>query len=85
MSADCIVYLDLPSEVCVNSVIKRTDFTRKIHGTEDYAGFLEYIRNFKRHSGFLIDETLRNFPEKAIYRFFSRNEVNKFLKTLLEV
>lgn len=84
MSADCIVYLDLPSEVCVNSVIKRTDFTRKIHGTEDYAGFLEYIRNFKRHSGFLIDETLRNFPEKAIYRFFSRNEVNKFLKTLLE-
>ncbi len=82
MSADCIIYFDLPSEICVDSVIKRTNFTKKLHGTEDYIGFLDYIRNFKKHSGFIIDEIIKCYPEKATYRFFSRDKVNEFLKTL---
>lgn len=77
--ASLIFYLDIPINVCIESINARREKETDIHGCEDYEGFINYVKKYDNVNKPLIEKMLLENYDKEIVRFKSRNEVNAFI------
>lgn len=86
-ACDKVFFLDLPSEVCLESVrgrigTQRTDLPWL--ETEEDAEFMDYIRSFPIEQKPTILALLQKFPQLSVTVFSSREETELYLKALKE-
>ena len=82
-NCDTVFFLDLPAEVCLESVrgrigIKRSDLPWI--ETEEDAEFMEYIRAFSAEQRPEILSLLQKYPSVNTIVFHSREEVDAYLE-----
>ena len=84
-SCDTVFFLDLPTEVCLESVRRRIGTKRSDLPwieTEEDAEFMEYIRNFSGEQKSRIISLLAKNPGVRQIVFTSREETEEYLKLL---
>ena len=84
-SCDTVFFLDLPTEVCLESVRGRIGTKRSDLPwieTEEDAEFMEYIRNFSGEQKQKILSLLAKYPGVRQIVFTSREETEEYLKLL---
>ena len=82
---DTVFFLDLPTEVCLESVRGRIGTKRSDLPwieTEEDAEFMDFIRSFPEKRAPEIRALLRAHPEVAQTVFHSREEMEEYLRTL---
>ena len=84
-ACDLLVFLDYPTEVCLEGVRarrgqKRSDMPWVEEG--DDQEFLEFIRAFETESRPRILELIGKYPDKAVVTFRSREEAEGYLGEL---
>ena len=82
---DTVFFLDLPTEVCLESVRGRIGTKRSDLPwieTEEDAEFMEYIRNFSGEQKSRIISLLAKYPGVRQIVFTSREETEEYLKLL---
>ncbi|MBR6800974.1 MAG: AAA family ATPase [Eubacteriaceae bacterium] len=83
--ADTVFFLDLPVEVCLESVRNRIGTVRPdipwVEEEED-AEFMEYIRNFPETHIPRMLSLFDKYPDKEYITFRTRDEADKFLNGL---
>ena len=81
--ASLIFYLDIPVDMCIESINVRRIKEPNIHGCEDYEGFINYVKNYDIVNRPMIEKLLleRDYG-KEIIRFKNREEVNSFISNL---
>lgn len=83
--ADTVFYLDLPLEVCLQSIEDRIGTVRDdlpwVEETLD-PEFREYVRQFPENQGVRVRKALNESRNVNIIRFTSRDEVNSYLDRL---
>ena len=82
---DLLVFLDYPTEVCLEGVRarrgqKRSDMPWVEEG--DDQEFLEFIRAFETESRPRILELMEKYPEKTVVIFRTREEAERYLGEL---
>ena len=83
--ADTVYYLDLPIEVCLQSIQDRIGTVRDDlpwHEETLDPEFYEYVRQFPGNQKIKVDTALEEYPELKVIRFTSREEVNEYLNKL---
>ena len=83
--ADTVFYLDLPIEVCLQSIQDRIGTVRDDLPWQEESldpEFYEYVRQFPLNQKVRIDQILEETENVEIIRFTSREEVNEYLNTL---
>ncbi len=81
---DTVLFLDLPTELCLESVrARRGKFRPDIPWieTEEDAEFMEYIKNFGQEHRSHILERIEKYKKDTII-FTSRDEVNEYIRKL---
>ena len=84
---DKVFFLDLPSEVCLESVRKRIGTQRTDLPwleTEEDAEFMDYIRSFSVEQKPKILSLLQKYPQLSVTVFSTREETELYLKELKE-
>lgn len=84
--ASLVYFLDLPTEVCLESVkmrlgIKRDDFPHFLEETEDLE-FNNSIKEFKDTGRLTILSLIKKYPDRTVIIFTSRDEVNSYLYSI---
>ena len=84
-ACDLLVFLDYPTEVCLEGVRarrgqKRSDMPRVEDGDDEE--FLEFIRAFESESRPRILELIGKYPDKAVVTFRTREEAEGYLAGL---
>ena len=84
-ACDILFFLDYPAEVCLAGVRarrgqKRSDMPWVEEGDDEE--FLDFIRAFESESRPRILELMENCPEKTVVTFRTREEAERYLKTL---
>ena len=82
---DTVVFLDFPTEVCLDGVEQRkgkprTDMPWIEKETEEDLEFIEFIKNFNSQTRPQIIKLLNEYSEKEILIFKTRTESDEFLK-----
>ena len=83
--ADTVFYLDLPLEVCLQSIEDRIGTVRDdLPWVEEALDpeFREYVRQFPENQGVRVRKALNESRNVNIIRFTSRDEVNSYLDRL---
>jgi adenylate kinase family enzyme len=83
--ADTVYYLDLPVEVCLQSIQDRIGLPRDdLPWQEDSLDpeFYEYVKQFPQNQKLKVDAALEQCDNREIIRFTSREEVNEYLDRL---
>lgn len=81
---DTVFFLDLPADICLESVRRRRGKLRADLPwveTEEEPEFMEYIKTFRTERRPKIIELLSRYPEKQVIIFKSREEVDKYFYT----
>ncbi|MGN1114490.1 MAG: adenylate kinase [Oscillospiraceae bacterium] len=84
---DMVLWLDYPTELCLQSVKSRIGKPREDMPwieTESDPEFFEYIKHFKSEQNPFIENLLKEFSDREIIVFHSREESDKFLRKLKE-
>lgn len=81
--ASLIFYLDIPIDICIESINARRRLETNIHGCEDYEGFINYVKKYDVVNKPIIEKLLLENSDKEVVRFKSRDEVNSFIFNLL--
>ncbi len=84
--ADLIFYLDLPTQVCLDSEKerrgkKRPDLPEYLEEKYDEE-FITFIKEFKKNKRPAVLELLKKYPEKKVVIFTSREEKEEFVKSI---
>lgn len=82
---DTVVFLDYPTQICLNGVKERMGKKRPDMPwleTEEDAEFIEFIKNFETNNRPQIIELLNKYSNKNIYIFKTRTEAQNFLNKL---
>ena len=82
---DTVVFLDYPTQICLNGVKERMGKKRPDMPwleTEEDAEFIEFIKNFETNNRPQIIELLNKYSNKNIYIFKTRSEAQNFLNKL---
>lgn len=84
-ACDLLVFLDYPTEVCLDGVRarrgqKRSDMPWVEEGDDEE--FLEFIRAFETESRPRILELIEKYPDKAVVTFRTREEAEGYLAGL---
>ena len=84
-ACDLLVFLDFPTEVCLEGVRarrgqKRSDMPWVEDGEDEE--FMAFIRGFETESRPKILELIKQHPGKAVLTFTSRAEADEFLRAL---
>lgn len=84
--ADRIYFLDLPIDVCLDSAIKRSGQKRSDLPTflEEVIDqdFIDFIKNFGETDRKVILSCIEKYPEKELFTFHTREEVNRYIQNL---
>ncbi len=91
--ADMVIFLDLPSYLCLWRIFKRTlknydkETPSSAKGCPErfnwaFLKFLKWVWDFKKKYPAAIREILKRYPEKRFYIFRSQNDVDAFLQQL---
>ena len=85
-ACDLLVFLDYPTEVCLEGVRarrgqKRSDMPWVEEGDDEE--FLDFIRAFETESRPRILELMGRYPEKTVITFRTRAEADKYLAALI--
>lgn len=90
--ADTIILLNLPTETCLENVIKRSQDRLSLEVKhEDMADnfdhtlsdeFVEFVKNFSNETFPKIQSILSNYTNKTIHIFSSYDEIDDFLNNL---
>lgn len=86
-SCDTIYFLDMPTQICIDSIIFRTGKKREDlpdYLTEDgnIEEFLELVKNFNETKRNNIINLIEEYKHKNIIVFKNREEVNQYLLNL---
>ena len=84
-ACDLLIFLDYPTEVCLSGVRTRRGKVRSDLPwleTEDDKEFLHYILHFETETKPGILEILKQYPDKAVLTFRSREEADVYLAEL---
>ena len=84
-ACDLVVFLDFPAEVCLSGVRARKGQARSDMPwveTGDDEEFLHYILHFETETKPGILEILKQYPDKAVLTFRSREEADAYLAEL---
>lgn len=85
--ADTIFFFDLPTETCLEGITSRVGKERDdIPWVEESVNpeFLRFVEGFKKESRPRIDTILNQYSDdKCIYRFYRREETNKYIFGLI--
>ena len=80
---DTVIFLDYPSDVCLDGIKKRKGKPRSdlpwIESEEDDAEFIEFIKNYNSQSRPQVIELLKKYSHKDIYVFSNRTKAEEFL------
>lgn len=86
--ADKVFYFDIPTDVCINNVIKRMnsneprpDMAPGFDNSIMDDDFIEYIRNFNKDMKPLNDEILAKY-DLSVTKFYNYEEVEDFFKNI---
>ena len=84
-ACDLVVFLDYPTEVCLEGVRarrgqKRSDMPWVEEGDDEE--FLAFIRAFESESKPKILELIKKYPDKAVVTFLTREEAERYLAGL---
>lgn len=87
--ADTIIYLHFPRLLCAWRVFKRVLTINQDLSNSGCANFvnwalLQYIWNFKKEKSMRIEELKKQYPNLVFYEFRSSQELEKFLKNVME-
>ncbi len=84
---DTVIFLDYPSEVCLERIKERKGKPRSdmpwIESDEDDAEFIEFIKNYNLQNRPEVMELLNRYSHKDIYIFSNRMQAEKFLNKIL--
>jgi adenylate kinase family enzyme len=84
---DTIIFLDYPTEVCLEGVRNRRGKVRSDMPwieTEEDAEFMDLIRNFRQTQRPKVTELLEKYAHKQIFVFRTRQEADGFLVQMKE-
>lgn len=83
---DCVLWFDIPTEICIKSVLERVGIEREDMPWNDSIDddFLDYIRSFKEEVCPVIENLLNEYPNVKVIKFNSREESDEFLQKLKE-
>lgn len=84
---DTIIFLDYPTEVCLEGVRNRRGKVRSDMPwieTEEDAEFMDLIRNFRQTQRPKVTELLEKYAYKQIFIFRTRQEADGFLVQMKE-
>ena len=86
-ACDTIIFLDYPSDVCLNGIKERRGKVRSDmpwieNEDEEDAEFIEFINNYNSESRPQVMELLKKYSYKNIYVFTSRIEAKGFLNQI---
>ena len=87
-ACDLLIFLDYPTEVCLSGVRARRGKVRSDLPwleTGDDEEFLHYILHFETETKPGILEILKQYPDKAVLTFRSREEADAYLAELESV
>ncbi len=82
---DTVIFLDYPTEVCLEGVRARRGKERPDMPwieTEEDPEFMDFIRGYKNRSRPLVLELIKKYPSKNVVVFKARSEADDFLKAL---
>ena len=84
---DTIVFLDFPTEVCLDGIMSRSGKARPDMpwietGNEPDTEFIESVRNYNSVNRPVVLERIKKFPGKNVLIFGSRKESDAFLESL---
>lgn len=87
-AAELVYFLDLPTDVCLESVkkrigIKRSDLPSYLEEKEDLE-FISFIENFPNAGRPLILSLIDKYPNLKVITFKSRDEVNEYLRKITD-
>ena len=85
---DTVFFLDYPLEVCLSGIKERKGKKREdmpwIEPLEDDNEFIDYVKDFAKNQVPEIKETLKDYKDKDIIVFTSREEGDEYLERLRE-
>ncbi len=84
---DTVIFLDYPTEVCLEGVRNRRGKVRSDMPwieTEEDAEFMDLIRNFRQTQRPKVTELLEKYAHKQIFVFRTRQEADGFLVQMKE-
>ncbi len=86
-ACDTVIFLDYPTEVCLDGIAKRagkyrSDMAWKQAGDIDDAEFVEFVKNYNLQNRPRVIELLENYTDKRIVVFKSREESERYLKSI---
>ena len=85
---DTVFFLDYPLEVCLSGIKERKGKKREdmpwIEPLEDDNEFIDYVKDFAKNQVPEIREILKNYKDKDIIVFTSREEGDEYLERLRE-
>ena len=82
---DTVIFLDYPTEVCLEGVRARRGKERPDMPwieTEEDPEFMDFIRDYKNRSRPLVLELIKKYSNKKVIVFKNRSEAEDFLKAL---
>ena len=85
--AELVYFLDLPTEVCLESVkarfgVKRDDLPNYLEEKED-PEFINFIKDFKNTGRVKIITLIEKYKDKKVITFTSREEINLYLNNYI--
>ncbi len=83
---DTVIFLDYPTEVCLEGVSKRRGMARSdmpwIESEQRDEEFIDFIKNFSLQSRPKVLNLIKKYSHKSIYIFRCRTEADIFLSQL---
>ncbi len=83
---DTVIFLDYPSDVCLNGIKERKGKPRSdmpwVENDEEDAEFIEFIKNYNTQSRPKVIELLKKYSHKDIYIFSNRIQAEMFLNRI---
>lgn len=82
---DTVVFLDLPSDICLNGIKERRGKARSDIPwieTEEDAEFTDFIKNYNSQNRPQVIKLLNEYSYKNIFIFKNRDEAEEFLHSL---
>ena len=83
---DTVIFLDYPSDVCLNGIQERKGKPRSdlpwIESEEDDVKFIEFIKNYNSQGRPKVTELLKRYSHKDIYILSNRIQAEEFLNKI---
>ena len=85
---DTIIFLDYPTEVCLEGIMERCGAHRPdmpwADSDEPDREFVDFVKNYNSHNRPHVLERIEKYSDRNIYVFKSREEADSFLDNMKE-